>query len=677
MHPQRRNAVPLLLVALAVGACSEQTPPTAIPDGVNAAVTAAGPNNLTAKVKVKTMQLSANTLRIDGPSVTGQVSIGNSGLAIPEKVVVRAEITQGSASKQALNTPTQCSPASADSGKLPTGTCDMTFFASASNSAPGTDTPLAPGSATFTLHVVQTSDAGDTELASKSLLVNLVATPSIAALTIAPTTLTIEGPGATYSVTLQNPAKSLQGVLLQGYVVQGSTRRAAGGTLVTCNSSAGVLPTGSCSMSSLASASNNGISTPTLIPGAATFELYLLQNNNGVLTPLDTETVAITLDKPIIGTLSLASPTVEINGALDDYTVRIQNAAGPLSDVLLQGELVQSQPGGLGTTVTVTVAAGGTLVTCGGPPGYLPSGTCQMQSGFSASTSSAGNGTLQPGPAKFVLHLYKAPPNAAQYEWDMTSVDVELTSPAPTLTSVVPTSTNVVLSPPAGLATSYVATINNPGVARFIVTLQAEIKQGSAVRAAGGRNVTCGGNITLGVLPSGSCVQTVPISAFNSNGGIGTLVPGPATLEVSLNWFNGTTSVLLDKKTVDITLVTGVSITDISLEATDILVGGSTNYTVTFNNSFATTLSNLGIQGYLDQGSITSFGAGGTTVTCSGQPAGQLAPGTCTMSFTLNSRNVLDAPAWQPGPATFRLQLYQNNAVLDEKSVTVRFYILQ
>ena len=47
------------------------------------------------KVKVKTLQLSSNTLRINGPSVSGNVTIGNSGLAIPTNVVVRADITQG------------------------------------------------------------------------------------------------------------------------------------------------------------------------------------------------------------------------------------------------------------------------------------------------------------------------------------------------------------------------------------------------------------------------------------------------------------------------------------------------------------------------------------------------------------------------------------------------------
>ncbi|HEX6049932.1 MAG TPA: hypothetical protein VFZ21_11715 [Gemmatimonadaceae bacterium] len=675
MQARHRSALLLFLAGLAAGACTEQTLPTAIPDGASAAVAAAaGPNSQ--KVKVKMMQLSSNTLRIEGPSVGGQVSIGNSGLAISSDVVVRADITQGDASRQALDAPVQCSSAPGEAGKLPTGTCTMTFSAAVSNAAPGSGPALAPGPATFTLRVIQTSVGGDTELASKDVLVTLVAKPSISALSIAPNILTIEGPAATYSATFQNPAGSLQGVAAQGWVVQGSTRRAAGGTLVTC-SAPGVLPTGTCAMSSLASASNNGVFTPTFVAGEATFVLYLIQDTGGISTVLDSAIVPITLTRPIISLLTLASPTVEINGELGAYTVKIVNEGVALSDVLLQGELVQTQPGGLGTTVEVTVGAGGTLVTCGGPPGLLPSGTCEIEFGIAASTSAGGNGTIQPGPATFVLHLYKAPPNVAPYEWDRKTVEVDLTSPAPTLTSVVPTSTDVVLNSPLELVSRYVATINNPGVARRTVVLQAEIKQGTAVRGAGGSNVGCGGDIALGVLPNGTCTENRPFFASNSSGGGGTLVPGPATLEVSLLWFDGNTTVVLDTKSVAITLVAGPTITDLVLEATDILPGTSTTYTATITNPLGTVFSGIGIQGYLDQGSITSFGTGGTALTCSEQPIGVLVPGTCIVTFTLNTSNTGGIPPWQQGEATFRLQLTQGNLVLDERSVIVRLTGLQ
>jgi hypothetical protein len=153
MQAHRTCARLFLIASLVVGACTEQTPPTGVAAGVNAAMSAAaGANNQ--KVKVKTLQLSSNTLRINGPSVSGNVTIGNSGLAIPSDVVVRAEITQGAASRQAVSTPTQCSSTPGDAGKLPTGSCDMTFTASSSNLASGSGT-LSAGSATFTLHVIR------------------------------------------------------------------------------------------------------------------------------------------------------------------------------------------------------------------------------------------------------------------------------------------------------------------------------------------------------------------------------------------------------------------------------------------------------------------------------------------------------------------------------------------
>jgi hypothetical protein len=164
---------------------------------------------------------------------------------------------------------------------------------------------------------------------------------------------------------------------------------------------------------------------------------------------------------------------------------------------------------------------------------------------------------------------------------------------------------------------------------------------------------------------------------YNANGGIGTLVPGPATLEITLSWFDGTSSTVLDTEVVDITLVGGATIVNINVPEPSILIGESTSYTATLANPFATTLSSVFVQGYLEQGDITGFGAGGTTLLCSGQASGQLTPGTCAVSFSIGTRTIDGTPEWQEGPATFRLQLMQGNAVLDEKSVTVYLYRLR
>jgi hypothetical protein len=244
-----------------------------------AALAAGGNTN----VKVKAFRLSSNTLRIEGPLVMGDANIHNPGLAIQSGVAMQVVITQGAATREAANAPMACSAAPADAGKLPAGGCDLTFDARATNTTAGVGN-LVPGPAVLTLRVIQTVNANVTELASKSINVNLTATPGFTALTLVATTLAIDGPATNYTATIQNPASSMQGVLLQGWIVQGATKRAAGGTLVTCGSGVGVFPPGTCSMTSSAGASNSSSGNGTLVPGAATFELQLIQSSGGSST---------------------------------------------------------------------------------------------------------------------------------------------------------------------------------------------------------------------------------------------------------------------------------------------------------------------------------------------------------------------------------------------------------
>ena len=542
MQPHRTCAPLLLLASLAASACMEQTtPPTAVAVGVNATVSAAaGANNQ--KVKGKTLQLSSNTLRIDGPSVSGNVTFGNSGLAIPNNVVVRAEITQGAASRQAVNTPTQC--VSEVAGKLPTGSCDMTFTASASNLAPGSGT-LSAGSATFTLHVIQTSDAGDTELASKSLLVNLVGTPSMT-VTISPTTVLIDGAAATATAVIQNPANSLQGVLLQGWIVQGTApnqiRHPSGGSLVTCGSNTGVLPPGTCTMTISVSASNGGSSTGLLAAGPATFELDLIQTSGSANTTLDVETVPITL-------------------------------------------------------VATVASIGGVRL-----------------------------------PRDF----------------------------------------------PLGSVTGISAVLLNTGPALQGMVFRSAIIQGTARRETGERQVQCPGR-PVGELPTDGCTLAATVFAMNApNAGTGTLIPGPATLELDLDQTTGGTTTNLHQRLISINLVmSGPGIIGLELSAPNVLIGESIEYTATLYNPTGASISAAGIQGYLSQESIVDFGAGGTDLTCSGAGQAELPPGVCQVTFTLNTRNVFGAPAWVPGEATFRLELTAGGTLLDSKSVTVFLNIIQ
>ncbi len=414
-----RTIAPALAAAalLATASCSDRPLPT-ITEKPQAAVTAASPNNM--KVKVKQLQLDANTLRIDGPVDSGYVSIGNSGTAIQSGVEIVAEITQGAASRRAMKRIVNCAPSQdpEQDGFLPSGTCELRFAATAwNNSLPG-EGILAPGAADFTLHVLQAQDG--TELASKSVAVNLVGTPSILSIELASTTIAIDGPSTTYTAIIQNPAKDLQNVLLQGYIVQTiggvSVTHPAGGTLVICGGGIGVFPGGSCTVTFSVGASNaNGVGT--LVPGAALFELDLNQSS----TNFDVRTVPVTLDSgaPKITSLTLASTQVVIGGDHVGWTAELQNYGFPLDNVLLQGYVVQTTQSG-----TAETPAGGVSVSCGAGTGVLPT-TAQCTVSFNMSASSGPGGTLVPGVARFVLHMYKT--GGTLTELDSASVNIFLT----------------------------------------------------------------------------------------------------------------------------------------------------------------------------------------------------------------------------------------------------------
>jgi hypothetical protein len=670
MPSQRRSARLLFLAVLAASACTDQTPPTAVPDGVNAAVAAAaGANNQ--KVKVKILQLGSNTLRIDGPSVSGNVSIGNSGPAISADVVVKAEITQGAVSREAVNTPAQCSPAAGDAGKLPTGSCEMTFAALASNSAPGSGT-LAPGSATFTLRVIQTSDAGETELASKSVLVNLAPAPSMT-VTIAPAVVLIDGAAATATAVIQNPANSLQGMLVQGWIVQGvapnETRRPTGESSVTCGPNAGVLPPGTCMMTVPVSASNVGPGTGLFASGAATFELELIQSSGSDATTLDVKTAPITLvwGSPRMTRVEVQSTAIQIGGDAVAYTVDIQNGGAPRSGAILSVQIHQFING------TVVKGVGGVVVSCGGAAGELPTtgtGVCTIQSTLNAPDDSNG-GALVPGDAVLFFDLFDetSPPTV-----DRQRVNITLLAPKPTRISGITISPTLTF----GSENPYTATLQHAGSSLSTVVLQSWIVQGTARRAAGGQQVQCN-NEPMGVLPAGECTVGGVVVPFNiSSLGSGTLLPGPATLEVHLDQQSAGPTVNLDKRFIPVTLVmSGAGIIDLELSAPNVLIGEQIEYTATLYNPTGAAISAAGIQGYLSQGAIVDFGTGGTDLTCAGAGPAELPPGVCTVTFTLNTRNTTVTPPWNPGEASFRLELTAGATVLDSKSLPLFLNIIQ
>jgi hypothetical protein len=105
----------------------------------------------------------------------------------------------------------------------------------------------------------------------------------------------IDGASVPYTATLQNPGASLSNIFVMASVVQGATRRSAGGTLVNCGSGSGVLPTGTCTVPSTYTVSSTLSGTGTFVAGPATLELRI---QNGLTTVLYTMNVPVTLTIP-------------------------------------------------------------------------------------------------------------------------------------------------------------------------------------------------------------------------------------------------------------------------------------------------------------------------------------------------------------------------------------------
>jgi hypothetical protein len=104
---------------------------------------------------------------------------------------------------------------------------------------------------------------------------------------------------AAYVATIQNPGAALGSantpVILQGWVQQGTTRRAAGGTVLTC-ASQGVLPSGTCVQNGGASPNDiQAAGSGTFAVGSATLVLELWSGSVGSGTLLATKSIPITL----------------------------------------------------------------------------------------------------------------------------------------------------------------------------------------------------------------------------------------------------------------------------------------------------------------------------------------------------------------------------------------------
>jgi hypothetical protein len=219
-----------------------------------------------------------------------------------------------------------------------------------------------------------------------------------------------------------------------------------------------------------------------------------------------------------------------------DYVAHLSNRTfGPLSVVVLQTWIQQ------GIAIR---AAGGLQMNCGAGVGVLPAGTCDLAFTLGASNTTAGTGTLVPGPAiaRFVLQS-----GDGTIIYDEFTMPVTLVNPV-TIDAVSISSTTLTID---GDAVTYTATVTNRTSSTLSVTvLQGWIDQGSASRAAGGLQVDCGAGV--GELPPGPCAVSFTLGAMNGTAGTGTLVPGGATARWVLK--NGITDAVFDVFTMAVTL---------------------------------------------------------------------------------------------------------------------------
>jgi hypothetical protein len=216
--------------------------------------------------------------------------------------------------------------------------------------------------------------------------------PRFTALTANPGLPYIGGPTTPFSATVTNPGASQSNVILQGWMNQGSARRAAGGALITCGSNpSGVFPTGTFAVTGFYSASNTTGGTGGLIPGPATFELQLIAN--GIVLATQTTPVVLQANTAGIAVFTPSATTMAIDGpTATQYAATLRNPGAERFPVLLGCAFVQGSTRRQSSRILIAVAQQ-TL-------GVLPPGYSGVVGSFRASnTTGSGTGMLVPGPA--------------------------------------------------------------------------------------------------------------------------------------------------------------------------------------------------------------------------------------------------------------------------------------
>ena len=491
------------------------------------------------RLSIEAVNLASSSIVIGGASVSYTVTVENKGNSV-SNVNLQGAIVQGSVSQPAGGFAANCLPASP--GVVPKGSCQMTFTASASNANGGG--ALVPGPAKFVLTMSLETGSASTVIDEKSVPVTLAAlTQTITSLSLSRTTLaiadatTLQPDIANITAGLENTGSALSNVRLRADFVQGSVVHNSGFLWLPCTDpqGSGILPNGTCTINWLAVATNVAAAGPgTLVPGAATFVLTLIQDVDGTTIELDSESVAVTLVSGTLGitNLALSSTTLAIGGAGVPYDVTIYNPGSQLSNVFIQGEILQNGN---------VAGAAGSNVRC--PPtsaeAALPPGTCTMAWTAVASNQSYAPAPLVPGAATFRLTLYQRQNIGSPVVLDTETIDVTLVAGPPEVTGLIfanPAS-DVLLS--TTVATNYNVTLVNSGSAMTGMTLRGQVVQTlsgvTSTRNVSDVSVTCPSNAS-GTLPSGVCTFQVSTYVSNSASGSGPdLVPeNDATYVVTL-----------------------------------------------------------------------------------------------------------------------------------------------
>jgi hypothetical protein len=378
---------------------------------------------------------------------------------------------------------------------------------------------------------------------------------TIVAVNLSTSSLVIGGANVGYTVTVENKGSTVSGVTLQGAIVQGAVNHPAGEFAANCPpNTTGVVPKGSCQMTSTTGASNaNGVGT--LVPGPANFVLTMSLSAGGTSTVLDQTSVPVTLSTGTLGitNLELNTTTLAIGGANVPYDITIFNPGSSLSEVWFQGEIIQNGN---------VAGAGGSNVLC--PPtladAVLPTGSCTMSFSVRASNQSSSPAPLVAGAATFKITLNQG--FSSPVVLDTRSVAVTLVGGPPEITNVVFDATvprrvddgTVILLIDQNTSNGYTVTINNSGLQLTGMGIQAELHQGTTVRGAGGSGLLCQNLDPVppaGTLPTGTCSMLFNTTATNTAGGIGDLTEGYADWVLDLQDSNGTT---IDSRTIRVYL---------------------------------------------------------------------------------------------------------------------------